>query len=196
MDFLAIDPDVSLWFADHRVEPLTWIMRAFSWTAGAFLIVLPLLAFWLWRRHTNWRFAIVLCFGMGIIINNTVIDAIKVRVSRPRPCECGLVEAAYPNMINPNKPHRSFPSGHSGNSLGAIILALFLWPKVKPWLLVFPLIIGISRLYLGAHYLSDVLAGFAIGGSITLILGFVFRKILTKLRPKLDPDWKSLEPTA
>ncbi len=186
MNFLPFDPAVSQWFESLRVEPVTFIMKVLSWSAGGFLILLPLLAFWLWRRHTKFRFAVVFAFGLGIIINNLVIDTVKVNVSRPRPCEAGVVEAAYPTMINPKKPHRSFPSGHSGNSIGAIILALWLWPKVKPWLLVFPFLIGISRIYLGAHYLSDVLAGWVIGAIMCNVLGFIFWKVLNKLKPRLD----------
>jgi undecaprenyl-diphosphatase len=68
----------------------------------------------------------------------------------------------------------SFPSGHSvasvvGYGLLAYVLVLFLtsWPRRIAAIVVLGILvlaIGFSRAYLGAHYLTDVIGGFAVGG--------------------------------
>ena len=68
----------------------------------------------------------------------------------------------------------SFPSGHATMSLIAYgLIAYFLWTSAAPRfprrlatvaLILLILLIGLSRLYLGVHYFSDVIAGFAAGG--------------------------------
>jgi len=61
----------------------------------------------------------------------------------------------------------SFPSGHAGRNACS---AVMLWPLLSPWLqaglLVWLVGLGLSRVTLGIHYVSDVLAGFVVGGSI------------------------------
>ena len=66
----------------------------------------------------------------------------------------------------------SFPSGHSTMSMTFALLIFFLfYPKVTrryrvalmAFCLLFPLLIGFSRIYLGVHYFSDVIGGFTLG---------------------------------
>lgn len=122
------------------------------------LIVTGLLA---WRRRwlyaSGWLVALV-----GIVALNLLLKQI---FERPRPIFVDpiIVETSY-----------SFPSGHAMDSLVAYgMLAYFALLFIKPWrarmgilfgaaLLV--ILIGFSRLYLGVHYFSDVIAGFAAGG--------------------------------
>ncbi len=183
IEFPAFDPIVSQALESIRNEPLTMFMRLMSATHGAFLIILPLIGIWLWRGKGSLkkRLLIFFAFGLSIAINNGVCDFIKVRVERPRPFEAQVVSTPIESsrLVNPKKPHRSFPSGHSMNSLAAVILALFLWPRIKPWLLILPALIGFSRIYLGVHYLTDVLAGFTMGAIIGVLLGLIARKLLS-----------------
>ncbi len=73
----------------------------------------------------------------------------------------------------------SFPSGHSANSV-AVYGSIAAYLK-KNWLLalaiVLPLLVGFSRMAVGAHYPTDVLAGWALGLLTMLLLSFLSRKI-------------------
>ena len=113
---------------------------------------------------------------VGLNLINTVIlnTALKVLFRRERPIESIIEESGY-----------SFPSGHSMASLafyGFLIYLLYkssIQKKLKILLItilgIIIMLIGTSRIYLGVHYLSDVLAGF----SFTLAYLIIFTKLIT-----------------
>lgn len=67
----------------------------------------------------------------------------------------------------------SFPSGHTLQAVALTLVALYHYPQLAPLLVPFTVLVALSRVVLGLHYPSDVLAGVVIGGalaSISLIL--------------------------
>jgi undecaprenyl-diphosphatase len=97
----------------------------------------------------------------------------KRRVRRPRPCD----QAPHPSFLQVHPPDRySFPSGHTINAFAiATVLSLSLHLLWAP-LLVAAASIGASRVIMGLHYVSDVVAGAILGvligtGSYLLFLG-------------------------
>jgi undecaprenyl-diphosphatase len=87
---------------------------------------------------------------------------LKSKTSRPRPF---AVEAAVRAGADPLDPF-SFPSGHTLHAVAFSVVAIAFYP-VLAWLLVpFTLLVAISRVVLGLHYPSDVLAGAALGALI------------------------------
>lgn len=111
--------------------------------------------------------------GLSIIINLGIVTglniALKQIVQRPRPTEYRIV----------NETGYSFPSGHSMVSMafyGFLIYLIYKYVKnqyLKIGLITFLSIliisIGISRIYLGVHYTSDVMAGFCISVSYLVL---------------------------
>lgn len=128
----------------------------------------------------------VVCNLLFIILINTIL---KYIYTRPRPEFMLIDEYGY-----------SFPSGHAMVSMafyGLFIYILF-HTKINKYLkyilsaLVFILImmIGISRIYLNVHYVSDVIAGFAVS-VIYLIFFTKFMKIILGEGLKKEPIYKS-----
>ena len=124
--------------------------------------------------------------GIAVMINlliSTVLNIIlKNVVQRPRPNEFRLItETGY-----------SFPSGHSMVSMAFygfliyLIYKLVKNSKIK-WTLIISLsiiicTIGISRIYLGVHYASDVLAGFTISISYLVIYTSIIKRFIGESR--------------
>lgn len=94
-----------------------------------------------------------------------VYKAIKGKASRPRPFE---VNQAI-SLSMPPLDRFSFPSGHTLHAVVFTMVALGYYPMLA-WLLVpFTLLVAASRVILGLHYPSDVLAGAMIGALIARI---------------------------
>lgn len=89
---------------------------------------------------------------------------IKATTTRQRPCQ------RHPGIRLTTLPldRYSFPSGHTLHAVSFTIVAVAYYPWLAPWLASFALLVAVSRLILGLHYLSDVLVGALIGGTIAL----------------------------
>lgn len=99
------------------------------------------------------------------LIGTLVYKAIKGKTLRPRPCE--VIQAI--SLGTPPLDRFSFPSGHTLHAVAFTAVALAYYP-VLIWLLApFTLLVAASRLVLGLHYPTDVLAGALIGASIAAI---------------------------
>ncbi|MGE5456669.1 MAG: phosphatase PAP2 family protein [Ignavibacteriales bacterium] len=129
-----------------------------------FLISLTLVLFSLIK---NKMIGISIMFNLAIISGLNIL--LKDILQRPRPTEYRLIdETGY-----------SFPSGHSMISMafyGFLIYLIYknIKNKYLKWSLIYLLsiiifTIGISRIYLGVHYTSDVLAGFLISISYLIV---------------------------
>ena len=91
-----------------------------------------------------------------------VYKQLKARTGRPRPF---LASDAIFRTVPPLDQY-SFPSGHTLHAVAFSTVVLAWYPQLS-WLVVpFTLLVAISRLVLGLHYPSDVLAGAAVGGAI------------------------------
>ncbi len=129
------------------------------------LLVIP-------KTRTNFGFPVAITMIISAITNSLL----KHLFSRERPSILRLVEESG----------FSFPSGHSMNNMALYtIIILMLLKKVKNKALVlliyiFPLTIGFSRIYLGVHYPSDVLAGLFAGFFIGSFVYLIFERFAQK----------------
>lgn len=125
------------------------------------LSALVLLALILRRESRSATLFLIAIFG-ALVLDTTM----KYLVARPRPPDPLWMT---PSMLQGLGSY-GFPSGHALISVvffGALFLTFrrFVpWKRALAWLCTaFPLLIGFSRLYIGVHWLSDVLGGFALG---------------------------------
>lgn len=112
----------------------------------------------------------------ALAVNTVIAEGLKYAVNRERPYE------KFPLLIHPydaSEKGQSFPSGHTSE---AFAMAASLSIECKRWYVVVPAYayataVGYSRLYLGEHYPTDVLAGAAVGIGSAYLSNWLAKKV-------------------
>jgi membrane-associated phospholipid phosphatase len=94
----------------------------------------------------------------------------------------GISDRARPPLADPSlavvgsvPDSTSFPSGHSATAFATAIVVGFAYPRLRLPLLALATLVALSRVYLGMHYWSDVLAGSLLGAAIGLTTVWLIR---------------------
>jgi undecaprenyl-diphosphatase len=156
-----LDANVAIFVSQFRSPAMDVFARAVSLMGSEAIGVLTLvmLAFFVWQRRWGAASLLVLV-AIGAQLLNNLLKGVYRR-ARPEPV-VGIISAqSY-----------SFPSGHAMvSSAFYFFLAYLVWRLVTGWvrwlliglLIALVVLIGLSRVYLQAHYISDVIAGYAAG---------------------------------
>ena len=116
----------------------------------------------------RWDRALVM---VGSALVFPIYNVVKYSVHRARPVTDFIALSGLHG--------ESFPSGHTAGSFAVYVTLAYLINRTlpKPWgliavvpLVALALLIGISRVYLGAHFPTDVLGGWLVGGSVLFVL--------------------------
>jgi len=179
------DQQIASWFHAHQTSTFGTILRALSEPGSSTwigVVLSFLVLFFVWKRGWSSLITLVVAVPGGMLLN----ELVKILVHRQRP----FLEGPFVDWSG-----YSFASGHT---IGATLLygqiALFLIPllKTRHWrglavcmaaLLV--LSVGFSRMALGAHYFTDVLAAIFFGTlwlAFCLLAGKPIRRIVSRAR--------------
>lgn len=160
---------ISTYLINNTTTP---IMKVITWFGSATCLIVITIVLLLLLKNKK----VVISIFLNLVIVTIFNQILKFILQRPRPDEYRIIdESGY-----------SFPSGHSMISMsfyGLLIYLIYKYINNKfikiiaiSILFLLILLIGISRVYLGVHYTSDVLAGFLIAISYLIVFISMFNK--------------------
>jgi undecaprenyl-diphosphatase len=119
------------------------------------------------------RYSAVGAAGTAALSGVLVFKILKKLSQRSRPCQ--IEPHCWSNVLPPDK--FSFPSGHTMTAFSIALVVSYFYPSLEGPLFFLALSIAVSRVVLGMHFLSDVLAGAVLGvalgcASITAFASF------------------------
>lgn len=159
LSFFCFDITISQCFENIRNYFLTDLFMGITYVSSGVIIFFILTSLFLWKEHKR-KWILPLWFTLAL---STIVSfLLKIAIQRPRPYQIGVVssllEGASHNIWN-----FSFPSFQAMLAFCAIPILSKEFPKLKNIWVIFAVLIAISRVYLGVHFMSDVLVGGLIG---------------------------------
>lgn len=113
------------------------------------------------RRGRVYALLLVLTIAVGELV---FVGPLKEAIGRPRP----FLTLPEVHLLLGRGQHASMPSGHAANAFAAMMVSFLFYRWTIWWLLPTACLVAISRLYVGVHYPSDVLAGALLGSAYAL----------------------------
>jgi len=157
--------DVFFYYVSHR----------FFWIP-LYLVVL----FFLLKRYKEKSFIIIFLLILTILFSDQTCNLIKIKAQRLRPShQIELVSKVHLIDYPGGKVYKGgkygFPSSHAANSSAFALFVILFLARKKRWI-IYPsiawvILISYSRIYLGVHYPSDILAGYLVGTGWALFFG-------------------------
>jgi len=159
---------------EHMSNILTLIMKIISYMGNTLIVILICIVLILIPK-IRWKYGLVV--SIGVITSTMFNNLLKVIFLRERPNVLQLI----------NENSYSFPSGHSMiNMTMYSLLAILLFKNIKnktfkylipSLVMLIPIIIGVSRVYLGVHYITDVIGGWIFGLLVTVVVYQIYNVI-------------------
>ncbi len=181
---MNIDTYILLWINGHHTEWLDqlmwWVSQSVTWIP-LYIVLVGLIIY----RYRSWKIvmAILLAFALAVGLSDFISSGIlKPLVERLRPTHEPSL-APFLHIVNGYKGGMyGFCSSHAANTLACALLFMFVYKNkiTTSILIVWVAINSYSRIYLGVHYPTDIMAGWIIGCATAALayalLGFLQKR--------------------
>ncbi len=181
-----LDQNISLWINSLNTPLTDSIWTFFSDRLIWIPLYLWVLVLIIVRLGVKKGLIAVLFLVLAILCADQFCNLVKNAVCRLRPCnDPSIVKRGLHMLAGASQRHPyGFFSAHAANAMafavgGGMILRKIIW---KVSLDIWAALVGISRIFVGKHYLGDVAVGFIVGAVVALILLNICRLALFKTR--------------
>ena len=165
-----VDCSVAQWFRqNHKLGHLRYLHDLASICeifGRAECVLLVVILMWRLDQPRHWA---VPGLAATALLSGLAADGVKMLIARARPHSFDFLGSVW-SSFGPWLPlgslgsaSQSFPSAHTATGVGLAIALICVYPAARGLFLVLPLLVAFQRVDSGAHFLSDVLCGAAVG---------------------------------
>ncbi len=172
--FYAVDKNLVLAFNGIRTPTLDVFFLVLTYSAAiltyTIAVISLILSFVI--KYKYWKVKLRFA-ALAVTLSGIMATLIKFSIQRVRPYH--LYTAIH--NLGPGGGY-SFPSGHSCDAFVLAAIVALAYPKKSAVIIIYSwaVLVGLSRVYLGVHYASDVLGGVFTGSSMALLAAYLLSK--------------------
>ncbi|QNH63950.1 phosphatase PAP2 family protein [Hymenobacter sediminicola] len=165
---------------------MVFFTERFVWFP-AYFVLLVLLAYLFGRR----AYLLLPLLGLSVALADSISSRLfKPYFARLRPCHNPDLSATL-NLVNGCGGQFGFMSSHAANAFALTVFMALVLPRrfrIAKWLLLaWAVVVSYSRIYLAAHFPSDVLAGALLGSALAWICATLYKRQAAKWWPENQP---------
>ncbi|WP_320170310.1 phosphatase PAP2 family protein [Maridesulfovibrio sp.] len=191
MPFSTQPLDMQIFILANQVFRKHWmdiVMPLLSSAALLWVLISIAAAAGFYRKGAKFIVIILLAIAaMGLSDFST--NLIKKSIGRVRPLnsvaltylkEDGRWQRRPLDFKQTKERGNSYPSAHAANTMALAVMLMLFFKTLRPWMLFLPLAVGYSRLYLGKHFPTDVMAGWAMGFCMAVSVWLIWKYLLSE----------------
>ena len=189
---LNIDEKVFLFINVKLANPVTdFIMPLVTSDNMLRILYAVAIILLLWKGDRKLRWMVLASVLVLLLTDQISAGLLKPMIGRLRPCH----ELVDINLLVGCGGGKAMPSSHAANVYGQAVLFSFHYRNVSSYLRNFAALVAISRVFVGVHYVGDILGGALLGIALGLAVAVFFRWWYSKAYPQkqviIDPgNWR------
>ena len=173
-----IDTSIFFFLNSTLANPVTdFLMPLITNDKGLRIIYALAMIILLWKGNKTLRW-MVLGSALVILLSDQIsAGLLKNWIGRLRPCHTFDINTI--NLLVGCGGGKSMPSSHAANAFGQAVFFSYFYKKSRVYLFTYATLIALSRVFVGVHYLSDIIVGALVGTISAFIIIYFMNKFKT-----------------